>query len=264
MNEAVSNCKYLLVEIDGGVATVTLNRPEVLNNLNKDVLAELASVFAQLETQPAVKAVIITGQGRAFCAGGDIATQEALTPATAKEWARYGQDVLLRIESFPRPVIAAVNGYALGGGCELAMACDIRLAASSAKFGQPEVNLGIIPGFAGSQRLPRLVGKGRAKLLVFSGDIIDAGEALAIGLADKVLPPEQLLPAAKILAMKIAAKAPFAMKQAKQAINQGLEMDFASASAWEAECFAMCFTQNDQKEGMRAFLEKRKAEFSGD
>ncbi len=181
----------------------------------------------------------------------------------AREWARLGQQVFSRIENFPRPVIAVINGFALGGGCELAMACDIRLASDKAKFGQPEVNLGIIPGFAGTQRLTRLVGKGQAKLLIFSGDIIGAEEALRIGLADMVFPAEALMDNAKSLAKKFMGKAPLALSQAKLAINKGVEMDSELAYVFEAETFGMCFTTADQKEGMRAFLEKRKPVFTG-
>ena len=181
----------------------------------------------------------------------------------ARDWARLGQQVFSRIENFSRVVIAAINGFALGGGCELAMACDIRVASEKAKFGQPEVSLGIIPGFAGTQRLPRLVGKGQAKLLILTGDIIDAQEARSIGLVDKVVAHEELLATAKVLAGKIISKAPIAISQAKMAINRGVELDSEQAYAFEAEMFGMCFTTEDQTEGMGAFVAKRKPAFKG-
>lgn len=254
----------ILLEIDGGLAQITINRPKELNALNRATMLELDDAIKSLVDDQSVGALIITGGGeKAFVAGADISEMVDMGPLQAKEWSRLGQQVFSRIENFPRPVIAAINGFALGGGCELAMACDIRLASEKAKFGQPEVNLGIIPGFAGTQRLTRLVGKGQAKIIIFSGDIISAEEALRIGLVDKVVAAEELMAFAKTLASKIMTKAPLAIGQAKTAINKGIEMDSELAFVFEAETFGMCFTSADQKEGMRAFLEKRKPTFGG-
>ncbi|EAX47035.1 Enoyl-CoA hydratase/isomerase [Thermosinus carboxydivorans Nor1] len=254
----------IVVERDGAIAVIIVNRPKEMNALNLATMLELDRIIRSLEDDQSVGALIITGSGeKAFVAGADISEMADMGAMQAKEWARLGQQVFSRIENFPRPVIAAVNGYALGGGCELAMACDIRLASEKAKFGQPEVNLGIIPGFGGTQRLTRLVGKGQAKLLIFSGDIIDAQEALRIGLVDRVVSADELMVAAKALANKMIAKAPLAVSQAKLAINKGVEMDSESGYMFESEIFGMCFTTADQKEGMRAFLEKRKPVFSG-
>lgn len=262
----VNMVKYnnLIVEQEGAVTIVIINRPKELNALNLAMMKELDSVFAVLEQDTTVKTVILTGVGgKAFVAGADVTEMEKYDLRAAKEWARLGQRVFTRIENFPGTVIAAINGFALGGGCELSMACDIRVASDTAKFGQPEVNLGVTPGFAGTQRLPRLVGKGMAKLLIFSGDIIDAQEAWRIGLVDKVVPGEELLRTAKKLATVISTKAPMAVKQAKLAINRGLDMDLDAGNELEAEIFGLCFTTQDQREGMRAFLEKRKPVFMG-
>lgn len=254
----------LIVERDGAIAVVVINRPKELNALNRATMLELDSVFKELESDSTVGAVILTGGGdKAFVAGADISEMVNISAVAARDWARLGQQVFSRIENFPRVVIAAINGFALGGGCELSMSCDIRLASEKAKFGQPEVSLGITPGFAGTQRLPRLVGKGQAKLLILTGDVIDAQEARNIGLVDKVVPPEELLAAAKALAAKINSKAPIAVSQAKTAINRGVELDSEQAYAFEAELFGMCFTTEDQTEGMSAFLEKRKPVFKG-
>ncbi len=256
--------KNLLMTSDNGIVTVTLNRPKALNALNRATLGELQQLFADLERDTEVKAIIVTGAGeKAFVAGADIAEMEQMTALEARDFARFGQQVFAAIENCSKPVIAAVNGFALGGGCELAMACDIRLASEKAKFGQPEVNLGIIPGFAGTQRLSRLIGKGRAKELIFTGDMVDAAEALRLGLANKVVAPEELLEAARNLAQKIAAKGPVAIRFGKEAINKGFDMDLDKGSAYEAELFALCFAGEDQKEGMLAFLEKRPANFKG-
>ena len=253
----------LIVEVDNGIAVITINRPKEMNALNPATVKELDDAFLKLGKDSAVGAVIITGNDKAFVAGADISSMVEMAPIPAKEWASFGQQVFARIENFSRPVIAACGGFTLGGGCELAMACDIRIASDKAKFGQPEVNLGIMPGFAGTQRLPRLVGKGQAKILIFTGDIIDATEALRIGLVDKVVPQETLLDTAKSLAAKIVTKAPYAVQQAKRAINQGMEVDSASGIILEAEAFGMCFTTKDQREGMKAFLEKRTPQFTG-
>lgn len=254
----------LLIEVSEGVAIVTINRPKALNALNATTLEELLCAFTMLEKDQQVKVIILTGAGnKAFVAGGDIPYMQNLEPIAAREFALLGQQILSDIEALAKPVIAAVNGYALGGGCELAMACDIRLAADTARFGQPEVGLGVIPGFAGTQRLPRLIGKGRAKELLFTGDLIDSNEAWRIGLVNRVVPQEELLQAAKEMAGKIAGKGPLAVQFCKEAVNNGLEMDSDKASAYEADLFALCFATEDQAEGMTAFIEKRSANFQG-
>lgn len=254
----------LLCECSEGVAVVTVNRPQALNALNRKVLEELETLFKQLADDAAVVCVILTGSGsKAFVAGADIAAMQPLEAVQGREFAQLGHRVLNTIENLPKPVIGAINGFALGGGCELAMACDLRLASDNARFGQPEVNLGVIPGFGGTQRLPRLVGKGRAKQLIFTGDMIDAAEAFRIGLVNQVTTAEELLPAALKIAGKIAGKGQVAVRLAKQAVNNGLEMDLDRAGAYEADLFGLCFATEDQKEGMAAFLEKRPARFTG-
>ncbi|MDW7650414.1 MAG: short-chain-enoyl-CoA hydratase [Bacillota bacterium] len=254
----------ILFEKQGNIAVVTVNRPKALNALNAATLQELDQVFSDLAADESVSAVILTGAGeKAFVAGADIAFMKDLSAIEARGFALLGQAVFNKIENLPQPVIAAINGFALGGGCELAMACDVRLASEKAKFGQPEVSLGVPPGFAGTQRLPRIVGKGRAKELLYTGDMIDAQEAYRIGLANKVLPAEELLDAATAMAGKIASKGQIAVRLTKSAVNQGLEMDAERGMAYEAEVFGLVFSTEDQKEGMAAFLEKRKADFKG-
>ncbi|MCL4464339.1 MAG: short-chain-enoyl-CoA hydratase [Firmicutes bacterium] len=254
----------LLFEKQDDVAIVTVNRPKALNALNAPTLRELEQVFTQLAEDESVSVVILTGAGeKAFVAGADIAFMQELTAIEARKFALLGQAAFNKIENLPQPVIAAINGFALGGGCELAMACDIRLASENAKFGQPEVNLGVPPGFAGTQRLPRLVGKGRAKELLYTADMIDAQEAYRIGLVNKVFPAAELLDAAQKMAKKIATKGQIAVRLTKSAVNQGLEMDAERGMAYEAEVFGLVFSTEDQKEGMKAFLEKRKADFKG-
>lgn len=258
------NFNSLLLEIADGVAVVTINRPAALNALNREVLDELAAVFAELKKNSDVACVVLTGSGsKAFVAGADITEMQALDAVSAEHFAKLGHTILNTIENFPKPVIAAVNGFALGGGCELAMACDIRIAAENARFGQPEVNLGVIPGFGGTLRLARLVGKGRAKELIFTGDMIDAQEAYRIGLANKVATAEELLAKARKMATKIASKGPVAVRLAKESVDNGLEMDLDRAGRFEAGLFGLCFATADQKEGMQAFLEKRPAKFTG-
>jgi len=258
------NFKSLLIDITEGTAVVTINRPEALNALNLEILEELAAVFDDLTRNDSVACVILTGSGgKAFVAGADIAAMQALDAVSAGHFARLGHEVMSVIENFSKPVIAAVNGFALGGGCELAMACDIRVAAENARFGQPEVNLGVIPGFGGTLRLTRLIGKGRAKELIFTGDMINAQEAYRIGLANKVVPAEELLTVARDMATKIASKGPVAVRFAKEAVDSGLEMDLDRAGQFEANLFALCFATADQKEGMQAFLDKRPAKFTG-
>ncbi len=252
----------LLLERDGALATITFNNPKALNALTVATFAALEQLLGELEKDAEIRVVILTGAGeKAFIAGGDIGHLSTLDADSAREFALLAQRVIDRIESFPKPVIAAINGYALGGGCELAMGCDLRIAADSAKFGQPEVKLGIIPGFAGTQRLARLVGKGKAKELVFTGEMIDADEACRIGLINRVVAKDQLMDEARALAMKMCNKSASAIKIAKEAIDNGLEMDFARAARYEADLFALCFTTADCKEGISAFLEKRPARF---
>ncbi len=252
----------LLVEINNGIAVITINRPKALNALSYAVLEDLAGAFAELQEDTDLACVILTGGGeKAFVAGADIAAMQALNAVEAENFARLGHKVFNEIESFARPVIAAVNGFALGGGCELAMACDVRIASENARFGQPEVNLGVIPGFGGTLRLSRLVGKGRAKELIYTGDMIDASEAYRIGLVNKVVASEQLLEEAKKMATKIASKGPLAVSLAKQAVDNGLEMDIDRAGHYEASLFGLCFASSEQTEGMLAFLEKRPAKF---
>ncbi len=254
----------LLYEVVDGIATVTVNRPKALNALNAATLQELIDCFAAIADDASVKVVILTGGGeKAFVAGADIAEMQALDAVAARHFARLGHRLAAAIEQLPKPVIAAVNGYALGGGCELALCCDIRLAAENARFGQPEVNLGVIPGFGGTQRLARLIGKGRASELVMTGDMIDAAEAYRIGLVNRVLPADELMAAARKMAGKIAGKGQLAVGFAKAALRDGLEMDLDRACNLEADLFGLCFATADQKEGMLAFLEKRPAKFEG-
>lgn len=252
------NIKY---EVKGNLGYLTINRPKALNALNTEVLSELADALKEIEADDAVKAVIVTGEGKAFVAGADIAQMSKLNAVEGRAMMQAGHKVMNTIDQMPKPFIAAVNGFALGGGCELAMACDIRIASSKSKFGQPEVGLGIIPGFCGTQRLSRLVGKGMAKYLIYSAEMINAEEAFRIGLVEKVVEPDALMEAAEKLANTIASKAPIAVAQAKIAINNGFDMDLKSASQLEVEATTVCFGSEDQKEGMAAFLEKRAPEW---
>ena len=261
-NSAFEN---ITVEGDGAVAIVTLNRPNVLNALNGRLLGELSLALMELERNTDVRAVVITGSGtKAFAAGADIGELNALANAVeGADKARSGQQITLQIERMSKPVIMAVNGFALGGGCELAMAGDIRIASENAKFGQPEVNLGLIPGYGGSQRTTRLVGKGMAMFLCLSGDIIDAQTALQIGLVERVVAQDELLPAAIKLGQTIATKAPLAIAACKRAINGGAHMPMADALELEALEFGALVNTNDFKEGTSAFLEKRKPAWRG-
>ncbi len=247
------------------VAVITIDRPHVLNALNSDTLDELQAVLDELSTDPSVGAIVLTGAGeRSFVAGADIRQFQELSSAVeASRFALRGQAVLNAIESLAKPVIAAVNGYALGGGCELAMACDIRLAADVARFGQPEINLGMIPGYGGTQRLARLVGRGGAELLCLTGDPIDAAEALRLGLVDRVFPAADLLDEARALALKLCSKPPVALALIKQAIRVGLEGSLAEGLAYEAAQFGLAFDTQDRQEGVAAFLEKRKPRWKG-
>ncbi len=253
--------KNLKYEVKDQIAYVTINRPEAMNSLNNEVLDELFTAFYQVSKDDDVRAVILTGEGKAFVAGADIAAMHEMSALEGREMMKRGHNVMNFIESIEKPVIAAVNGFALGGGCELAMACDIRVASTRAKFGQPEVGLGIIPGFGGTQRLPRLVGKGMAKYLILTAEIIKADEAGRIGLAEKVVEPEELIETAEKIAKTIMAKAPLATGAAKIAINLGSDLDMKSASQLEIEAFTGPFASEDKAEGMGAFLEKRTPEF---
>ena len=255
----------ILLERDGPVATITLNRPNVLNALNRTMLDELAAAFTELDGDDALRAVILTGAGaKAFAAGADIGELNALPNAHAGEaQARRGQALTRAIERVRIPVIAAVNGFALGGGCELAMAGDVRVASENAKFGQPEVNLGILPGYGGTQRMTRLIGEGMAMYLCLTGEMIDAQEALRTGLVQKVVPLDGLLAEARRIAALIASKAPLAVAATKRAIVDGASLGLDDALALEALLFGQAVTTDDFAEGSRAFLDKRKAQFTG-
>lgn len=252
------------LEKQENIAILRIDRPEAMNSLNAQVLSELSEGLDEIENDCTIKAVIITGEGKAFVAGADIAFMHGLDEQSGYDFGRLGQKVFRRIETMEKPVIAAVNGFALGGGCELAMACDIRIASERAKFGQPEVGLGIIPGYSGTQRLPRLVGKGKAMELILTGNIITAEAARSIGLVDQVVSQESLMDEALAMARKIAGNGPVAIAYAKKAIQQGVELsDMDAAILLEADYFGKCFSTSDQKEGMAAFLEKRKPQFTG-
>ena len=255
----------IMLEQEERIALLTINRPMVLNALNEGTLKEIDQALDQIEKENKLRGLIITGAGdRAFVAGADISFMEDLTPLKAREFARLGQKVFSRIENLSLPVIAAINGFALGGGCELAMACDIRIASSKAKLGQPEVNLGLIPGFGGTQRLTRLVNPGIAKEILFTADTYDADTAHRMGLVNHVVEPEELLGFCKDMANRIASKGPIAVSLCKEAVNDGLEMDLEKALIHEADLFAIVFSSQDKQEGISAFLTKRKPEFTGE
>jgi enoyl-CoA hydratase len=254
----------LLVDRDGAVAIVTINRPRVLNALNTQTLDELRRVVLDLKQDDGVRAIIVTGAGdKAFVAGADINELAVLSPTAGREHALAGQHVFDLIENLGKPVIAAINGYALGGGCELAMACTLRLAADTAKLGQPEINLGLIPGYAGTQRLARLVGTGKAMEIILTGTPIGAAEAERIGLVNRIVPAADLMSEAKKLAGHLSTQAPVAVRYIIAAINKGVEMGFAESAVFEATLFGLVASTDDMREGTRAFLEKRKAEFKG-
>jgi enoyl-CoA hydratase/carnithine racemase len=260
----LENLDNILVERDAGVATITINRPKVLNALNAQTFDELRRAVLACKDDADVRAVIVTGAGdKAFVAGADINELTVQTPDEGRARALSGQHVLDLIENLGKPVIAAVNGYALGGGCELALACTIRIAADTAKLGQPEINLGIMPGYAGTQRLSRLIGAGRALELLLSGDQISAAEAYRIGLVNRVVTSANLMAEARKLARALAAKAPIAIRYIMDAVHKGLQMPFADAQVFEATLFGLVSATDDMREGTRAFLEKRKAEFKG-
>jgi enoyl-CoA hydratase len=254
----------LLLERDGAVAILTINRPQVLNALNSQTLDELRRAILDLKQDESVRVVILTGAGeKAFVAGADINELAVQTPTSGREHALAGQHVFDLLENMGKPVIAAINGYALGGGCELAMACTLRIATDTAKVGQPEVSLGLIPGYAGTQRLPRLVGKGRAMELILTGTPIGADDALRIGLVNRVVPAADLMASARALAQQLARSAPIAMRYIINAVNKGSEMPFAEASQYEATLFGLVASTDDMREGTAAFLQKRKPEFKG-
>ncbi len=243
------------------IAILKINNPDQLNSLNSEIIKEMEASIDKLKVDKDVRVLIITGEGKAFVAGADISEMKNFGSKEGQKFGELGSRVFRKIETLPFPVIAAVNGFALGGGCELALACDMRVASEKAKFGQPEVGLGITPGFSGTQRLPRLIGLGKAKELIFTGSIISADEALKIGLVNYVTAPEDLLNKCMELASVIASKAPIAVKYSKEAINIGIESDIDSGIETEIEFFAGCFNTEDQKTGMSSFLEKSKPEF---
>ena len=251
--------EFVTYEQDGFVGVVTINRPKALNALNSEVLKEIEATFDAIDLD-ATRAVVLTGAGdKSFVAGADIGEMSTLTKEEGEAFGKVGNDVFRKIETFPIPVIAAVNGFALGGGCEISMSCDIRLCSENAIFGQPEVGLGITPGFGGTQRLARIVGVGKAKEMIYTAFNIKADEAYRIGLVNAVYPQEELLAAAKKLANKIASNAPIAVRASKKAINEGLQVDMDQAIVVEEKAFGSCFETEDQKAGMGNFLEKDKS-----
>lgn len=255
--------ELLTFHVADRIATITVNRPDKLNALNDALMFELAQAIGEARERADVGAVLLTGGGRAFVAGADISELVGQSAIDGKARAERGQRTFRLFETSPKPTLAAVNGFALGGGCELAMACHIRVASDKAKFGQPEVKLGIVPGYGGSQRLPRLVGKGRALELLLTGDIIDAAEAHRIGLVNRVVPAEELLPASRALLVKMLEQGPLAIAHCIEAVDRGLDMTLDDAIALEASYFGLLSATSDKVEGMQAFLEKRAARFTG-
>lgn len=253
----------IIVEIEEGIAIVTLNRPDVLNALDSQVFNELADVATKLDDDHSVRVVIITGGDKVFAAGADIKKMVLLSAVDVTTSSRPSMRAFNLLENMHKPVIAAIAGYALGGGCELTLVTDIRIAAENAQFGFPEIKLGILPGGGGTQRLPRLIGAAKAKELIFSGDFIDAKEALRVGLVNKVVPTDQLLTEAKKMAKRFSARGAVALNLAKSCVNEGLRMDLEMGLRYEHKCFGLLFATEDQKEGMNAFIEKRKPKFQG-
>lgn len=252
--------EFITYEVEGQIGIITINRPKALNALNSAVLEELDKTLDAVD-QEAIRCLILTGAGeKSFVAGADIGEMSTLTKAEGEAFGKKGNDVFRKLETFPIPVIAAVNGFALGGGCEISMSCDIRICSENAVFGQPEVGLGITPGFGGTQRLARIVGTGKAKEMIYGARNIKAEEAYRIGLVNNVYPAEELMPAAKKLASTIARNAPIAVRNCKRAINEGIQVDMDQAIVIEEKLFGSCFETCDQKEGMNAFLEKRKVD----
>ena len=259
----MSSLETLAIESVGPIATVTINRPDKLNALDRTVLTELRQAFLELSAIGDTRAAILTGAGKAFVAGADIASMSDMTVSEAREFSELGHAVGATIESAPYPVIAAVNGFALGGGCELALCCDFIYASTKAKFGQPEVNLGLMPGFGGTTRLPRRIGIARARELIYTGDMIRADEAYRIGLVNRVCEPDALLAEARGTAEAIASKGPLAVASSKRSALRGSDVELPTANSYETEAFAGLFGSADQSEGTKAFLEKREAKFSG-
>lgn len=254
----------ILFSVEDGIGLLTINRPKALNALNEATVTEMKDCVAKIAVNSDIKVLVITGSGdKSFVAGADIKEMAAKNPAEGRAWGIFGQNVFTEIEKLPQPVIAAINGFALGGGCELSCACDFRYASENAKFGQPEVGLGITPGFGGTQRLTRVVGRGYAKELIYTGGMIDAQEAHRIGLVNKVVPQAELMDVVMKVAKKIARNAPVAVQMSKAAINNGVNCDVVTGISYEAEVFGLCFATTDQKEGMGAFVEKRKPAFTG-
>lgn len=255
--------EFLTFDVTDRIATITVNRPDKLNALNDATIAELGRAIDEANARADVAAVLLTGAGRSFIAGADISELESQSPLEAQRRARVGQAIFRRFETSPKPTVAAINGFALGGGCELAMACHVRLASDKAKLGQPEVKLGIVPGYGGTQRLPRLVGRGAALRLLLTGDMIDAAEALRLGLVDQVVAPEALLDTARTLLTTMAANAPLALAGCIEAVNRGQDVPLEEGCTIESDFFGLLSATADMKEGMRAFLEKRAATFTG-
>lgn len=254
----------LLLEKENGICILYMNRPKALNAINEETLLELEQAIKMIAVDDEIKAIILTGAGdKAFVAGADIKYMSTMDTIQSRNFAKLGQRVFRSLELMEKPVIAAINGFALGGGCELAMSADIRLASEKAKFGQPEVNLGVIPGYRGTQRLPRLVGEGRAKELIYTGSTIKAEEAYRIGLVNHVYPADQLMDEAKKLANKIMANAPKAISYSKTAIDRGMQVDIETGATIESDLFGLCFATADQKNGMQAFMNKEKPVFTG-
>lgn len=252
---------YIDLKKEGNVAVLTVERPEALNAMNLDLLRELSQVIDQIEVDDEIRVLVITGAGRAFIAGADIGHMSTMSPHQAREWSRLGQATLGKLEKLQKPVIAAINGYALGGGTELALACDIRVASEKAVFGQPEVALGMIAGFGGTQRLPRLIGAGKAKEMLFSGDRYDAQAAYDMGLVNKVVPAEELLAYCLDLAKRIASRGPQAVRLTKEAIDHGQDLTLEKGLKVEQDLYALIFTTEEPREGCGAFLEKREPRF---
>jgi enoyl-CoA hydratase len=256
--------KNVILEKKGSIAVLTINRPKALNALNRDTLVEIGAAAAEFRDDPALNVMVITGSGdKSFVAGADISFMQNMTAIEGREFGRLGNRVTTLLEDIEKPIIAAINGFCLGGGCELAMSCDFRLCSDNAKFGQPEVGLGVTPGFGGTQRLPRIVGTGMAMQLLVTGDMIGADEALRIGLVNKVYPQASLMDEAMKIAGKISSCGQIAVRFCKKLVIDGMQVDINRAMTLEEDLFGLCFSTQDQKEGMTAFVEKRKAVFKG-
>lgn len=256
--------KNILYKVEDQIAYVTMNRPKSMNALNIEVLEELLAAFQEADNDNEVRAIIVTGEGKAFIAGADIEQMQGLKPNEGRGFTMVGQKVMKYLQDIEKPTIAAVNGFALGGGCELAMSCDIIFASEKAKFGQPEVGLGITPGYGGTQLLPRIIGEKNAKYLIFSGEIIDSQEAYRLGLVQKIFSPDDLLEKSIEYAKMLLTKAPIAIKMSKVAINNGLNMDLKTGISMEADAYVSAFCSDDRVEGMTAFVEKRTPEFKNE